>query len=231
MKITVYSRSCNVELYGKMRMLIPPTVQCIRKDNYQQWWEASDYIHHIFENGTGWVVNVDEDAFIKDWVKIEQLISYMERSGFDYAGMPDGGVCPHRCRSWVVMNPFFTVFNMDSIRAKRKSLDHPNWILNSCGFYPEMENTKPEFIKGVYNHDNVEPFSGIFYWLHRYLQPLYLNAYTHNDGVSSLLHDHTGEIIVNHAWYSREFSTDPTHRKRILNLYEETRLYNSTVQG
>lgn len=230
MKIQVFSRSCNDDLYGMMRKLIPSDIECTRCDNYRNWWEAREYLHHIINTGEEWVINIDDDAFIADWRAIVSLIKHMADNNIIYAGMPDGGVCPHRCRSWVVMNPYFTVFNAKAIREYIQEQQHPEWLINSCGLHPNMEERKPGIVKGIYNHDTVEPFSGLFYWLFTWAKPLFLNAHGHNDGVSTLLL-YDNKPFIYHSWYSREFATDSTHRKRILELYDEARLHNSALQG
>jgi hypothetical protein len=218
--MTVYTRSNNTDLYGMMRKLIPDNIECIQCNQFQEWWQARDYLHYIIQNGTGWVINMDNDAFIKDWGVILEMIAYMEQHGYDYAGMPDGGVCPHRCRSWVVMNPFFNIFNVDAIKPVFEQ--YPEWVVNSCGFNADWYDKKPDIVKGIYNHDYVEPYSSFFYFLYAKFKPLYLNAYGHNDGLSSMLLWNDKPFLY-HSWYSREFATDPTHRQRIINLYNEVK--------
>lgn len=224
MKIQVFTRSSVSQLYDRMRSFIPEHIECIRCTNFQEWWQASDYLHHIIDTGEEWVVNIDDDCFVTDWGKVEELVKHMSMLGYDYAGMPDGGVCPHRCRSWIVMNPFFTVFNAKAIREK---LIHKR-LIDSCGYQPSLEEGKPDFVKEHYNHDMGEPFAGFFYWLKGQFNPFYLNAETHSDGISTTILNGT----VLHSWYSREFNHDITQRNRILSLYEEARgLHSNTVQG
>lgn len=230
MKLQIFSRSSNADLYTLSSKLHPQHIEAIRCSNFGEWWQASDYLHHVINTADEWAINIDDDAFIVDWEGIYRLIKYMKTNGIVYAGMPDGGVCPHRARSWVVCNPFFTIFNCKAIREYRDKMGHPQWLINSCGLQPDMEARKPEIVKGIYNHDTYEPFSGLFYWLFGWTNPLFLNAYGHNDGISSLLL-YEGKPIVYHSWYAREFTTDATHRNRILNLHNEARLYNSTLQG
>lgn len=220
MTLQIFTRSCNPELYNLSKKLYPDNIEAIRCPQFTEWWQASEYLHYVINTATEWAINIDEDAFIVDWDMISGLIEEMERTGVIYAGMPDGGVCHHRCRSWVVMNPYFTVFNCKAIREYIEANKHPQWLINSCGLHPDMEAKKPEFVKGIYNHDGYEPFSGLFYWLFTWAKPLYLNAHGHNDGISSILLHHNKPIVY-HSWYSREFSNDVTQRNRILSLYEE----------
>lgn len=215
--IQVFTRSSVSELYDMMRGLIPADVECIRCDQFGKWWQANDYLHHIINEGVEWVVNIDEDCFVTDWDAINALIYHMEHKGYDYAGMPDGGVSPHRCRSWVVMNPFFTIFNAKKIR---ENLIDKRFI-DSCGYQPNMERLKPHFVTNAYNHNNVEPFSGFFYWLAGAFKPLYLDGMTHDDGISTTLLAPSTQQFCMHSWYAREFNTDICNRNRILSLYDE----------
>lgn len=221
--LTIYTRSKNPDLYNKMRSLLPSTVECIRCDQFQEWWQASDYLHYILTANptTDYAINIDEDCFVKDWAQVESLMGYMADNGYDYAGMPDGGVCPHRSRSWVVMNPFFNVFHVERILPVINA--YPKWVINSCGFNADWHTRTPDIVKGAYSHDYAEPFSSLFYFLYDKFRPLYLNAYGHNDGTSTLLHDHEGKIMAAHAWYSREFAHDVSHRNRILSLFNEVK--------
>jgi hypothetical protein len=206
-----------------MRQLLPADVECIRCDQFGQWWEANDYLHHIINTGADWVVSIDDDCFVTDWPAILALIEHMKQGGYEYAGMPDGGVSPHRCRSWVVMNPFFTVFNAAAIRSK--IIDRR--LIDACGFQPWMEDERPHFVSDAYNHDYAEPFAGFFYWLRGACKPLYLNGGTHHDGISTTLWGLAGRMLCMHSWYAREFTTDTATRNRILNLYDEARNFSN----
>lgn len=221
MTIKIYTRSNNNDLYRRMREFIPQHIEAVECTQFQEWWYARDYLHHILQSDADWVVNVDNDAFITDWEQVEQIISHMDKNDYHYAGMPDGGVCPHRCRSWVVMNPFFNVFHVKQMKAVISQ--YPEWVINSAGFNADWHDKKPDIVQGAYNHDYGEPFSSLFYFLYDKFKPLYLNAYGHNDGISTLLRGIDGVPFVYHSWYSREFSTDTQQRDRILKLYNEAK--------
>lgn len=219
LNLKLYSRSNNPDLFSMMQELVQHEIeQCTQ---FQDWWQARAYLHYILSSDADWVVNIDTDAFVLDWTQVERLIEYMQQNNYHYAGMPDGGVCPHRARSWVVMNPFFNVFNLAAMRSTLQS--YPAWVINSAGFNADWYEQKPGIVKGVYNHDYVEPYSSLFYFLYAKFTPLYLNAWGHNDGISSILLDHESKPMLYHSWYSREFAVDPTTRERILNLYEEVK--------
>lgn len=112
-KITVKTRSCNPDLYQKMRSLIPSHIECIRYDNYRDWTDARRFLHDCILHSKGIVVVIDDDCFITDWGIVEQLVKDVIDNEYGFAGMPDGGVIKHRTNSWVVPNPFFLVFNCD----------------------------------------------------------------------------------------------------------------------
>lgn len=224
--IQVFTRSSINELYDMAMSFIPEHIEKIRCDQFGKWWEASDYLHHIINEGIEWVVNIDDDCFVTDWGEVENTIEMMAIDGYDYAGMPDGGVCPHRCRSWIVVNPFFTIFNAKEIREKLI----PKEKIDICGFLPILERGKPPFVNEHYSHDTAEPFAGFFYWLKSEFEPYYLNATTHSDGISTITLNGT----VYHSWYTREFVHDIGHRNRILSLYNEAnekRVHYSPIQG
>lgn len=218
--IAIYTRSCNPDLYKRMVELLPADIPHTACDQFQEWWEASTYIHHIMQSDADWVINIDEDAFLTDWDAVLSIMEHMQANGLHYAGMPDGGVCPHRCRSWVVMNPFFNIFHVAAMRDTWNS--YPKWVIDSCGFNADWHDQKPEWIKGQYNHDYYEPFSSLFYFMYDKFKPLYLDAVQVDEVATALIWN--GKPFINHAWYSRVFKTDPTHRDRILKLYEESKI-------
>jgi hypothetical protein len=222
MTIQVFTRSQNPDLYKMMRRFIPEDVECIRCDQFSEhWWQAKDYLHHIIREGVEWVVSIDDDCLISDWAAVLDIIRFMDGRA-TYAGMPDGGVVPHRCHSWAVFNPYFLVINAKEIRQGAYQ-HYPQWVVDSCGFQPEWEENKPEIIKGNYHHNNTEIFNGLFYFLYSQYEPLFLNAYTHNDGWSTML-QWQGKTFAYHSWFAREFTTDAMHRDRILALFEEVKL-------
>lgn len=53
------------------------------------------------------------------------------------------------------------------------------------------------------------------------LKPLYLKAFDHKDGISTILRDNKGKSFCLHSWYSREYDDDPSQRERIDKLFKE----------
>lgn len=172
---------------------------------------AVDYLHDIFSNHSGFVVNCDEDCFISNPDAIHDIIAYMIDNDYDYCGVPDGGVVSHRTNSWTNVNPFFNVFNVDKIKPLylaegRKKID---------SFFGVHCDKRPHFIRGNFNHNQLEPFAGLLYWLHYNFNPLYLNAKDHADGITSILLDLDNEPFGYHTWYSREYQKGIEHTSRI----------------
>lgn len=220
MKIAVYTRSANSVLWERMCEFIPKDVVKYRCTGFNGFNEAVDYLYYMFEhahnNGVDYIVNIDEDCFIIDWANVLNLIEYVKENSFTYAGMPDGCVHPLRSNSWAVHNPFFNVFNVSScnllIRAKSKS------YINSFTFEGIKKPTRPKE-RGTYDHNNDEPFSGLFYYLHAKGKPFNLSAYIWGDGLTTELL-FNGKPFCVHTWYSREYGTNEEVTNRINYLYE-----------
>lgn len=223
----VYTRSMNPLLYEKMKSLLPENIKLVQCETFMNWQDAREYLHYIINNTTeDWIINLDEDCFITDWSKVESLIEYMKENLYDYCGMPDGGVSSHRSNSWVVINPFFNIFNASLIKKAYDKFTKEE--IDSIRYNEDMEKYKPEFITGPINHDNNELYCGFFYFLFKYYRPLFLNADNHIDGISTILKDNNNSPFCLHSWYSREYLTVPEQRQRIDNLYEEA-FSNSTI--
>ncbi len=221
MPTQIFTRSANENLYKLSCDFLPPHVERFRCVNFNHWQDANNYLHYILNNGADWVVNIDEDAFVTNWRAIVDMIEYMKAYGYEYAGMPDGGVCHHRIHSWIACNPFFNIFNARALREKMAVAGRQ--VIDSFQFDPSMEVNKPHFVTGEYQHDFYEPYYSLFYWLMQNSKGLYLKEHTHPDTISSGLLWNEKPFLY-HSWYSREFDTNPVHRQRIVNLYKEAKI-------
>lgn len=199
--MTVFTRSNNDELYKMMREFLPGSWECRKCDWFNHWTDAESYLHFIIQQGKGYIINCDNDCFVHDPVKIRFLMNYMEREGYTHCGMSDAGVCPHRNNHPQVMNPFFNIFNTDAIR-------------------PMLSQIQPV-------DNNIEPYNAFFIHLHNHGKPLYLDAATRSDGITTHLMDHKRNYFALHSWYSREYQTQ---KDRINKVYEEAKYYRS-LQG
>lgn len=216
----VYTRSLSSELYGKMKEFIPDDIHCVQVPGFNRSEDCSNYLHYIITNSPDeWVINVDEDCFIYNWQGVLDLIETMKNSGSAYCGMPDGGICSTRARSWIAMNPFFNIFNVNQIIDKYTSREEIDKTVVS----KVILDIKPDFILGEYDNTKISPFNGIFNWLFTNFIPTYLLADNHEDGISTILKGMTIEPFALHSWYSREYNNDPLQKKRIDNLYKEAK--------
>lgn len=226
-RIKIYTRSSNDALYTRMKSLLPEHIETERCTQFGEWWQAREYLLYLMRSDADIVINMDDDAFLLDWQHIEQMIYYMGNHGLHYCGMPDGGVSPHRCRSWCVVNPFFNIFRLSEIREVFKQ--YPDWVINSCGFDADWEANKPPMIRKAYNHDYYEPYASFFYFMYAKFNVLYLDAITRDDEISTVLLTPDNKPFLYHGWYAREFATDATNRERILKLYEEAKCYHKSI--
>lgn len=219
----ITTRGLNGELYNRMVEFLPDMVLKYRLCGMDGDNGSIDYLHSILQTDEEWVVNIDEDCFVYDWDMIEQIIIHMRRNNLHYAGMPDGGVCSTRARSWVTMNPFFNIFHVSEIQKGYKK--HNREFIDKCEISYGVDYHKPNYIKGKFDHSLISPFNGLFNWLYDYYNPLFLDARDHPDGISTELVDPSGgEGFCLHSWYSREYNNDPKQKERIDSLFSEAAL-------
>lgn len=195
-----------------MRSLIPPNITVVPVTGFNNWWEASDYLYHIIDNGEGWIINCDIDCFIYDWSAVEAMVDEMKAGGFTHSGCHEGGDIPGRSRSWVCMNPFFNVFHASRIRELKGARSWDD--IKHEKYRPHFDRSKPDYLGDNINHVSDEPFHGLFYWLFNVGRPLFIRTSQHSDGIST----DTGFAL--HSWYSREYQTQ---KSRIHNLYEDAK--------
>lgn len=213
------TRHNNDELYEMMNSLLPIEVEKIQ--GFDDWVGAVKYLEHILESETKLVVNIDLDCFIFDWSVVEELIKDMNdcNLGYTHCGASDASMKGRANSSWVVMNPFFNVFDIGSIPTINfEEAYHEGyrseWSKSRCSYLPEPI----EMV--AYEQPFTEPFNGLFNTLFLYGNPLFLKTREHEDGISTVLMYKDKEFAL-HSWYSREFNFDEFHRERILKLYQE----------
>lgn len=214
-KVRYVTRHNNDELYTMMNSLLPIEVEKI--EGFNDWIGAVKYLEHILESENHMVVNIDLDCFIFDWSVVEELIKEMKNGS--HCGVSDAAMKGRENCSWVVMNPFFNIFNIKNIPkinfAKAYNEGYrTDWDKDLQFYYPNVN------IKS-YEQPFFEPFNGLFNTLYLYGNPLFLDTRPHEDGISVVLMYKDKEFAY-HSWYSREFNFDEFHRKRILNLFQES---------
>lgn len=214
--LTVRTRSCNDELYSKMRSFIPDDIECIAHTAYDHWEDASRFLHDTIERTKGYLLVCDEDCFILKWDGIRKLVGTMNRDALTFCGVPDAGVIPHRCWSRIAVNPSFTIFDCDDINEMKKTISRED--IDATTYLPWMENQAAYFSIGNANEGHGEPFNGLFYWLMEWGTPLYLRGDTLGDGVSTIIKGIDNEDLAVHSWLSRD--KDPKNQARIQKIYE-----------
>lgn len=203
--VVITTRSMDDELYALAAALFPS-----RSARRLLGRTAEGYLEEVLTiDDASWVVNIDEDAFVVDTAALEDLLVLMERDGFDYCGVPDGGVIPHRTNSPLVVNPFFNIFHVEKIRARMESRPQTPIPVAELDVTGIDRSVAPEELAYV------EPFDALLTWLSQVFRPLYLPARTHADGITTVVSTPDGRDIVLHTWYSRMFRTDLPQRRRI----------------
>jgi len=216
MRLTVRTRSCNPELYEKMRSFIPESVECIAHTAYDDWTGAATFLHDAIDMTDGMLLICDEDAFITQWSAVQWLATHLSHSNFIFCGVPDGATIPHRSWSFISANPSFVIFDCDKIKKAKGELSWDE--IDKFDFDPSMDRYKPYFLTGNYNHGHGEPFNGLFYWLVTIGVPLYLNGETLGDGLTTAIKGAHGQTICYHSWMSRDKSE--SNQARIQKIYE-----------
>ena len=180
---------------------------------------ADGYLRALLEqDGVDWIVNIDEDAFVCDIPALERLIAYCQDEGYDNCGMPDGGVVSIRSGNPLVTNPFFNILHVGCLReAYGNGVQYGSVDENS---FPQEARQR---LKGCFDfhNDSEEPFYPLFLWMSQRRRTLYLHAYDHPDGVSTVLCNHLGEPFLIHTWYSRFYNHDFRHTRRINRAFRE----------
>jgi len=201
--MTIYTRSYNAELYGMMKEFIPAGIEVVQMKGYDSWEDALTFIQDVIKNCDGWAVIMDEDCFAYNFKAIEEIVTHMQDYDYTHCGMPDRGVSPHRTLQWTTLNPFFNIINCNAIR-------------DLGGLNP---TDKPAFM----TCPTFEIFDDLYLQMWKVGKPLYLDASTTLDGLTTHLKDHTGEYFALHSWLSREWVHG--EKTRILKVYNDAKFY------
>lgn len=223
--ILVVTRSMNDRLYAMSDELLGLPYPRVRVTNCPGFHGATRYLFALFQTDAEWVINVDEDAFVFDPLRILALLDHMRENEYVYCGNPDGGVCRHRFHNPVAVNPFFNIYHAARIRPKLT--ETPVAQINATRHSPALERFTPEALLKPgfdYAFDDYEPFYGFFFWLlEQDFKPLYLDSRELEDGLTTELFDHEGAPFLWHTWFARQYDTDPKTHARIEDRFEEAR--------
>jgi hypothetical protein len=229
----VFTRYNNEELFQMMRSFMPSDVEIVKGEDFNDWTQASDYLHWVLEQDVDFAINVDLDCFIFDWPEVINLMDFMWLRGFTHCGIPDGGVLAGRELSWAVMNPHFNIFNVRDIRKIIDKVGMSREMIDQHPFLPHWEELRPKMINEKYTIGMHEPFDGLFHFLYRYGRPLLLNGKNEfmdkdPEDITNTIYGLNGRFAY-HTWYSREFNYSDYHKRRIIRCYmaaKESQLYS-----
>lgn len=218
MKIEIYTRSMNVDLYR----LSQSTINLPYPRRRRLFTSADGYFFDdIMRSKADFIINIDEDAFIVDNEKLKNLLEYVLDHNYINCGVPDGGVIEIRKHNPLITNPFFNILNVAEIRKKFKVNDI---VRNYSVHKKEFEKFAPmHLMRSIYEFDFYEPYSPFFIWLATNFKTLYLDADEHNDKISTVVKDHLGQPFLLHSWYSRVYGKDDQQTRRINNLIKEAK--------
>jgi hypothetical protein len=188
-----------------MKEFIPADIELRKMEGYNTWEDALRFLEDVIKECPGFAVIVDEDCFLYRFGAIQSIIDYMILHGFTHAGMSDRGISPHRTLQLTTLNPFFNIINCPEI-IKRGGLLPVDKPANMAA---------PMF----------EIFDELYLQMWKVGKPLYLDAGTTADGLTTHLKDHTGEYFALHSWMSREWVHG--EKIRILNVYNTAKEYEN----
>lgn len=164
------------------------------------------------------VINIDEDAFVLDINLLQDLLKYCIDNQYVNCGMPDGGIVEIRRNNPLVTNPYFNILNTKEIRKKILEFNSNNYIEHKDSY---MSSYPKEILKGPYEFVNNEPYCPLLVWMSQNFKTLYLNAYEHSDGITTVLCNQEDKPFIHHTWYSRFYNRDVKHTRRINKIIKE----------
>ena len=231
-KIKFFTRSFNLKLYTYSKGLYQDEGFPIVRLTDQT---ADGYFYTMLKDkDCDIAINVDEDAFIVNTDTLWELVGYVIENCYANAGCPDGGGWTTRNANPIITNPFFNVFNLKKIREKFskeeiKHFDYQSVKKTLIERYPQDVMARP----GDFERYDYEPYCNFFFWTAYNFQTLYLPTIRHEDGISTILLNHNGEVICMHSWYARFYNVPSffvkffqknadMQKQRINNLIAET---------
>lgn len=192
-----------VELYNKMTSLLDAKVTPVQTPSaLQYYW----FILTSNWKNIKWVIHIDEDNFIFNLDRLYNLIAYMEREGYDVAGVPDGGVVSTRGNNPISINPFLAIFNYQKIRPLLIQNPKFDYKCDDLIKYAPLSLFK-KGIKFNLEGKNEEYYPLFFKLLRKGCKFLYLDGLNYwDDGISSYVFDQEHEPFLIHTWFSRRYT-------------------------
>lgn len=220
LKIKIYTRSANIELYKYSKELVENNYPKVRLCNTT----ADGYFYRMLSDfDCDIAINIDEDAFLVDETALQELVDYVVENNYANAAMPDGGMLQVRAFNPIITNPFFNILNLKLIREKftLEEIQSFDYIKNKAELIAKFPKELLSFENNGFDYDNYEPFYKFFFWIAYNFKTLYLVGTEHADGISTILHNHQGKPMVYHSWWSREYNTNSFQYQRIQKLIAE----------
>jgi hypothetical protein len=226
MRLAIATRSMNPFLYQRSGELLglEPGSRSTLRDFRRYGLTGTDnfgYFRELLKIDADWVVNLDEDAFVLRPDLLLGLVRQMESEGYAACGMPDGGVVRIRYHNPAACNAFFNVFDMRRVRPVWE-----NWErVKAATHQPEYESRVASFAKRTpFVFDHFERYYGVFFSLLDVGERiLYLDAEEWQDRVSTLLRTVTGEALLIHCWYTRNWDFSQHTRQRYRAVIDHAR--------
>ncbi|MDR2430219.1 MAG: hypothetical protein LBD14_04935 [Puniceicoccales bacterium] len=179
---------------------------------------SDGYLYKILEYDVDYAINIDEDAFVIDNGSILKLLAHCIRENVVSCGIRDGGEIPHRSINPIVMNPFFSIMDVRTIRGKFSNEKIRHY---APGVSIDYEKFLPKDLPHKYSTERrYEPYESFYLWLNTNFKTEYLSGDTHEDGITTTLKNHLGEPMLHHTWFSRKFGKDKFHTDRIKNIFD-----------
>lgn len=211
LRIKFYCRSFDLRLYEKSKAFYASLgYPCVRLTDQT----ADGYFYTMLaDTDCDIAINVDEDCFIADPEAVFRLVDYVVEYGYVNAACPEGGGATPRNANPIVTNPFFDIFDLRQIRQKAgdalaiaaavKAFDYRSHLQEMIDAYPKESLQKP----GRFELTDTEPYYPFFFWLAYHFKTLYLPSRKHSDGWTTMLYDLDGNLLCQHSWLSRFYST------------------------
>jgi hypothetical protein len=179
------------------------------------------YFRELLRLDADWAVSIDEDAFLLDPQRLRHLVQVMDQRGYAACGMPDGGAVRIRHHNPAACNALFNVFDLRRVRRVWQ-----DWQKVAAATHrPEYEHLAAPFARRTaFAFDHFERYYGVFFSLHDAGERiLFLDAQEWSDGVSTLLEDASGEPLLIHCWYTRNWASSHHTRQRYRTAIEYAR--------
>lgn len=229
-KIKIYTRSFSPELYKYSKGLYHTEIESVRLTDQM----ADGYFYTLLKDmECDIAINIDEDAYVVNWSEILTLVEQVIDGGYANAGTADcAPACPRNCNP-IVTNPFFNILNLKVIRTKYKDVKSIKQY-DYAQYRDQLLNSLPDWLKtqskGNYDCYDFEPYYLFFLWCASNFKTLYLPAYRHKDGISTVICGVNSTPLALHSWFARRFRVDSSHTMRIFALIDEAYALNNMVR-